>query len=83
MTSRPLENEVGPRRLSADERAEGDFVSGIASGHGHRAIAISDIAGRQFYGFCPQCGWRGAQWWTKAVAQGQAERHNDQHEGSA
>ncbi len=81
--TRPLESEVGPRRISADEITEGDFIASITPSPGHRAIVLSDAAGRQFHAFCAPCGARGARWTEKQQAQDEADRHNKEHEGDA
>ena len=79
MTSRPLESDVGPRRLSADEIAEDDFVRGIAPSTRHGALVISTPGGQLFYGFCLPCGSRLPLVSTKARAQRACDQHNEEN----
>ncbi len=77
MTSRPLENEVGPRHLSDEEIISGDFIASIKGSTSCRALVISDAAARQFYAFCPQCGERRPLHSAKVSAQLDADEHNE------
>ena len=72
MTSR------GGGGVSADERAEDDFVRGTARSTRHRALVISTPGGQQFYGFCLPCGWRVPLVSSKARAQRAVDRHNEE-----